>query len=301
MKRFDVYLYGMILKTTSFLLAGDYPKPDTYGEIKAKYTLTGGETGNCATVLQSLGCTVKMDGNHMGTETFPVIREFYESRGVDLSSLTYDPNYEGQQDYVLIDKTTRTPFSNFQSYFSDTVKRWNTPREEDIQSAKVAGIDPFFEGASEEAARLCHELGVSYVTIDCPYDGLLHTYAGINVLSNEFIRSNYPGRGQEELLDCYAGNGSGLTILTHGAKETLYKRAGDKTYTFLPYKIEAVSTLGAGDVFKAGCVYALLMGMTDLETVQFASACAAVACTHFPLPTNPPTLPEIQNCIHSRA
>ena len=42
---YDAYLYGMILRTNSFLLKGDYPKADTYGEILEKYSLPGGETG----------------------------------------------------------------------------------------------------------------------------------------------------------------------------------------------------------------------------------------------------------------
>ena len=48
---YDMYLYGMILRTNSFLLEGDYPEADTYAEIRKKYSLPGGETGTCATVL----------------------------------------------------------------------------------------------------------------------------------------------------------------------------------------------------------------------------------------------------------
>ena len=32
-----------------------------------------------------------------------------------------------------------------------------------------------------------------------------------------------------------------------------------------PFAVEVRSTLGAGDTFKAGCVYGLLKGMTDEE------------------------------------
>ena len=33
---YDMYLYGMILRTNSFLLEGDYPEADTYAEIRKK-------------------------------------------------------------------------------------------------------------------------------------------------------------------------------------------------------------------------------------------------------------------------
>ena len=82
---YDAYLYGMILRTNSFLLKGDYPKADTYGEILKKYSLPGGETGTCATVLLSLGRSVKMDGTYMGRTTMPFIQDFYKDKACDLT------------------------------------------------------------------------------------------------------------------------------------------------------------------------------------------------------------------------
>lgn len=64
-----------------------------------------------------------------------------------------------------------------------------------------------------------------------------------------------------------------------------------------PFKTEVKSTLGAGDTYKAGCLYALLKGMNDDETVRFASACSSVAISRFPLPLNPPTLEEVNNLL----
>ncbi len=289
----DVYLYGMILATTSFLLEGDYPKPDTYGEIKKKYRLPGGETGTCATVLNSLGVSIKLDGNHIGRNVKPVITEFYKDKAVDLTSLTFDETYEGLEDYVIIDRKTRTPFGNFNGYYSDTIKRWNTPKEEDIINSKVVGIDPYFGEQTNLVAEYCVKNHIKYVTIDCPYDEYLHKNSAINVVSNEFTRNAYPNANREELLQLYMEHSDGLTILTNGSKEFEFGRKSTGIHKFKPYSIDVVSTLGAGDTFKAGCVYALLKGMSDEETVQFASACSAVACTRFPLPLNPPKLEEV--------
>jgi hypothetical protein len=44
----DVYLFGQVLGTHSFLLTGDFLQPDEYAEIKAQYFLPGGETGTAA-------------------------------------------------------------------------------------------------------------------------------------------------------------------------------------------------------------------------------------------------------------
>ena len=64
-----------------------------------------------------------------------------------------------------------------------------------------------------------------------------------------------------------------------------------------PFEVKVKSTLGAGDTYKAGCVYALLNGFSDEETVRFASACSGIAISRFPLPLNPPKLDEVRNLI----
>jgi len=65
-----------------------------------------------------------------------------------------------------------------------------------------------------------------------------------------------------------------------------------------PFDVKVKSTLGAGDTFKAGCVYALLHGLTDAETVRFAAACSAIGISRFPLPLHPPRLEEVMALVH---
>ena len=300
MNTYDIYLYGMVLKSNSFLLKEDYPEPDSYGEVREKYSLPGGETGTCATVLASLGCTIKMDGNHMGRNTYPLIESFYRDKKVDYSSLLFDKNYEGLEDYILIDSKTRTCFGTFGKYFSQPIKRWNRPKKEDIEGAKVVGLDPFFKEESLQVAQLCQEMDKPYVVIDCPFDSELHRLSSVNVISNEYIKGMYPDWSREDIFKAYTENTNGLVILTLGAKEIMYGRKGQVAKYFKPYQVEVVSTLGAGDTFKAGCVYAILKDMNDEEIVSFASACAGIACTKFPIPLNPPYLEEVEDLIKSR-
>lgn len=297
----DIYLYGMVLLTESLLLAGAYPEADGYGEIAERYTVTGGETGTCATILSSLGTSVKMDGNHLGRDTYGPIRDFYGDLGVDMSPMTYDAEYAGLTDMVVIGGHTRTCFGAFGRYFSDPAHgRWNSPRREDIEGAKAAGIDPFFFEASASAARMCHEQGKKYVTIDCDYDSELHAYCEVNVISNDFIRWHYPDRDIDGLMAEYMARSEGLVIFTSGAKEILYGRKGEDIKRFSPYRVEVQSTLGAGDSFKAGAVYAVLQGMDDRGIVSFASATAAAAVSRYPIPKYPPDLKTIQEIIDSR-
>lgn len=294
-----IYLYGMTLASTSFLLDNGFLQPDEYSEIKVKYRLPGGETGTCATVLASLGESVKLDGNHIGYNVTPVIKDFYKDKSVNLDSLYFDDSYEGLEDFIIIADHVRSPMGTFGHYFSNGERRWNKPKEIDIENCTVAAIDPFFMEESQLVAEYCVKHGKPYVTIDCKYDSYIHHNAAVSVISGECIQNTYPDKTREELFPLFQENGGGLTIITNGGKGFCYGRKGETMKTFEPYKVHVVSTLGAGDTFKAGCTYALSKGMNDDELVKFASACSAVAISRFPLPLNPPTMEEITELINA--
>ena len=296
MKVVDVYLFGQILGTHSFLLKDGFLKPDEYSEIKEQYFLPGGETGTAATVLNSLGVTVRIDGTWIGTEVAPMLRDFYAGTGVDLSSLTFSDD-TGVMDYVVIAGLVRSPMGHFQTLFSSGKQWWNNPKEEDIIGCKVAAIDPFFGEQSDQAAEICVGHGIPYVTIDAVHDSYLHRHAAINVVSGECLSGQYDGMSADEVMKLMMQETEGLTILTQGGGDMLYGRRGKEIHKMRPFDVTVRSTLGAGDTFKAGCVYALLNGFSDMETVRFASACSAVAISRFPLPLNPPKKDEVNELL----
>lgn len=294
---YEVYMHGQILGTHSFLLKGGFLRPDNYSEIEAKYFLPGGETGTAATVLSSLGVSVKIDGTHIGTEVAPLIKEFYKDKSVDLSSLYFDPDYEGLMDYVVISGLVRSPMGVFQSLYEPGAKRrWNMPKEEDIIRCKVAAIDPFFIEASQKAAELCVKHNKRYVTIDSSHDSYIHQHSSINIISKECTESErYRDKSIEEIYNLFTETTNGLVIITRGEKEMIYGRKNFPMCEMKTIPVKAKSTLGAGDSFKAGCIYGLLNRMRDDKIICYASACAAVAISRFPLPLNPPTSEEVSS------
>jgi sugar/nucleoside kinase (ribokinase family) len=289
----DVYLFGQILGTHSFLLRDGFLQPDEYAEIKDQYFLPGGETGTAATVLDSLGVSVKMDGTWIGTEVAPMLKAFYADKQVDLSSMcfTEDP---GVMDYVVIAGLVRSPMGRFQTLFSTGERWWNIPKEEDIAGCKAAAVDPYFRDESLLAAELCRRNGVPFVTIDSPHDSRLHQMAAVNVVSKECVPEYYAGMAPEAVMEKMQQETDGLTIITQGGGDMLYARKGEPIRRMKPFPVTVRSTLGAGDTFKAGCVYGLMQGMQDEELVRFASACSAIAISRFPLPLNPPKLEEVK-------
>ena len=297
-KEAEVYLFGQVLGTHSFLLKDGFLRPDEYSEIGEHYFLPGGETGTAATVLDALGVSVRMDGTWIGTEVAPMLRSFYAEKQVDLSSLNFTEDDPGVMDYVVISGLVRSPMGRFQTLFSTGKRWWSIPKEEDIAGCKAAAIDPFFREETQLAAEICVRHGIPYVTIDSRHDSYLHRHAAINVVSKECTGTDYAGIHPEAIMELMQEETDGLTILTQGGGDMLYGRKGEKTHRMRPFDVEVRSTLGAGDTFKAGCVYALLHGMSNEETVRFASACSAVAISRFPLPLNPPRLEEVRKLIN---
>jgi sugar/nucleoside kinase (ribokinase family) len=60
------------------------------------------------------------------------------------------------------------------------------------------------------------------------------------------------------------------------------------------FHVEAVDTTGAGDVFRAGVIYALLRGWPTPDLLRFANAAAAVSCTRLGALGGVPTLDEVE-------
>ncbi|MCR5676123.1 MAG: carbohydrate kinase family protein [Lachnospiraceae bacterium] len=290
----EIYLFGQILGTHSFLLRDGFLQPDEYAEIKEQYFLPGGETGTAATVLDSLGVPIRMDGTWIGTEVAPMLKGFYSGRSVDLSRLHFVDDDPGVMDYVVIAGLVRSPMGRFQTLFASGRRWWNVPAEEDLDGCRAAAIDPFFFSETLRAAEICRRRGIPYVTIDSRHDSDLHRYAAVNVVSKECTSEHYAGMVPEDIMKLMQAETDGLTIITQGAGDMLYARKGEEIRRMKPFSVEVKSTLGAGDTYKAGCVYGLLKGMSDSEMVRFASACSAIAVSRFPLPLHPPTLGEVQ-------
>lgn len=289
----DVYLYGMTVFSTVYLLEGSYPEPDSYGEIRKTYRIPGGETGNSAIILSRCGLEAKIDGPFLGSETRDGISSFCQRFGVDCSGMVYDPSYEGLQDMVLVDRETRTVFGSFGSYFTEG-KRWSDFDKEAVLSSRIVSIDPFFGEVSQRLAVFCHRNGKPYVTIDCEPGSELQRHAAAVVISNEYIRNRFTGTDIDALYNSYTEAGDGLVILTFGSKDMLYGRKGSEMKRLPPFKVDVAGTLGAGDTFRGGVVYGVLNGYGDTDTVKFAAATAACVCRRFPMAFDPPTLEEIK-------
>lgn len=85
-------------------------------------------------------------------------------------------------------------------------------------------------------------------------------------------------RDIEKALRLLRQRHAGMLCVTLGSRGAALLD-GDRFIQQPAFPIDAIDTTGAGDVFRAGFIYALLRGDSPGEILRFACAAAAVSCT----------------------
>lgn len=297
MKDFDVYAYGVIAASELHLLSMPFPSPDGYAEIAETHFMTGGEALNSAIVLSRLGLSVQLDGNWIGDtpageRLLATIRRF----GIDTPRLRVEPGFAGVREIVFSDECSRTIFGNYIDLLSST-RKWNIPQKADLAKARIVCVDPPFQAESALVGAYAVELGIPFVSIDCPYGQALSSAATVVIISGEFRDREYPQADLSELFAEYQQRAQGLVVFTVGDNAILYGRRGAPSIRFKPYPVKVIDSAGAGDSFRAGVIYGLLLQWSDDQIIQYAAAVAGLVCASFPGVLNSPTHAEVMQFI----
>lgn len=72
---------------------------------------------------------------------------------------------------------------------------------------------------------------------------------------------------------------------------------GNESVFLPPYRVEVVSTIGAGDGFASGFLYALLKGMTVTDCLHYGNAAAAIVVSRLSCSEAMPALAEVDELI----
>jgi sugar/nucleoside kinase (ribokinase family) len=311
----DVYCFGHVSTGIVVRLDGPYPAAEGYGEIVEQLENHSGEAAGTAVTLARLGWDVVLEGNWIGDS--PECRRtlgFHRDCGIDCSGLVVRPGYPGATEIVISDGATRTVFGRYVDLLG-TAPQWPDPDLDRVVAARVVVVDPGFAGATPAVALAAHRAGRPLVTCDVRADVPLAEQASCVVVSNEFLRREYPGaevdrQARAELFDRYLARCPGLVVFTDGADPLWYGRGdiGSVPGGCLPgvrherpsFPVSTVDTAGAGDSFRGGVVHGMLQGWSDTETLRFAAAVAALVCTTSPGVRYAPTLSEVESFLAGR-
>jgi sulfofructose kinase len=72
---------------------------------------------------------------------------------------------------------------------------------------------------------------------------------------------------------------------------------GDRLHHVPAFKVEAVDTTGAGDVFRGAFIYAMLRGHEPADVLRYANAAAGLSCTRLGAMNGVPSADDVQKVM----
>lgn len=258
----------------------------------------GGQSATAACCLARLGWRVAYAGVHgddeAGQKTEPWLREF----GVDPAGLICKPGTGSQQAFIMVEEQTaeRTIV-----WHRDDACRLE-PEDVDpelIKAGRVLHLDGHFLEPSLKAARIARQHGL-LVSLDGErvYEGTseLVSLCQVVVGSNRFAQRLTGIEEPRQALEALAALGPAWTGRTLGADGAEMLVAGNYLKQ-AGFKVAAVDTTGAGDVFHAGLVHAILMDQHPRQALATACALAAMSVTQLGGRSALPTRDQLESFL----
>jgi sulfofructose kinase len=166
-------------------------------------------------------------------------------------------------------------------------------------SARLLHVDDDDQETAIAAARLGRAAGLPVTSdIDRITDRTEELVAAVTIpIFAEDVPLALSGRTDpESALRVLRKQHDGLLCVTLGAHGAL-ALDGDRAIYSPGYRITAVDTTGAGDVFRGGFIYGLLRRWPTEQILRFANAAAAVSCTRLGALTGVPDLADVESLL----
>jgi len=256
---------------------GGFPAEDRKQEVLGFLEQGGGPVATALVSLRRLGVGAAFSGVVSDDYAGERIRQGLRQEGVDLAPLVVRPGGESQRAFIIVNREsgTRTILwkrPTVAALTADEVRRdW-------IDGAGFLLLDGLMEGASMRAAELARGAGVP-VMLDAgsPRPGVLGLLPLVDYIVGSEEFSRHFSADPEEAVRKIAVHRPRAVTVTLGERGSVTWGEGRVFHT-PAFRVRAVDTTGAGDVFHGGYVFGLLKGWDLDKTVRFASAFAALKC-----------------------
>lgn len=279
MERFDVI--GVGYSSVDYLgIVDKYPPPEDVKMPMSEFTKQGGGPVATALVaLSRLGATTAFVGK-MGDDEFGTfMKDQLEKEKVDTTQVITEPGKSSQFAFIIVDQATgkRTILWS-QSEVSPL--RASEMDREFITSGRMLHLDGLQMEAGLEAARWAKEADMTVIldgdTVRPGIDELI-CFTDVLITSRDFAiqftGEEDPERGLRK-MHSMGPQIVGTTLGTDGCillwEDSILRKPA--------FKVDAVDTTGAGDVYHGAFIYGLLQNWSLEKTAEFANAVAAMKC-----------------------
>jgi sulfofructose kinase len=262
--------------------------------VSSRRIMPGGQVATTLCCCARLGLKSTYLGTFGSDENGRFIRSTLEAHGIDTThARTRDvPN---RYAVILLDERTGDRSVLWQRDPALALDPGDLPAVP-IERARLVHVDAVDEEAAIAAARLARAAGAQVTTDIDDVTGRtpeLIAAATFPILA-EHVPSQLTGEADpERALRLLRRNHDGRLCVTLGERGALMLD-GDRLHRAPAFRIDAVDTTGAGDVFRGALIYSLLRGDDAGTMLRFASAAAAISCTREGAIGGIPTLDEIE-------
>jgi sugar/nucleoside kinase (ribokinase family) len=132
------------------------------------------------------------------------------------------------------------------------------------------------------------------------FDDPLLAMATHAICSGESLRSTFPGETAANAIMQIQRISGGFVAVTDGPNDVLWCDGGE-VRAMPAFKVKAVDTLGAGDVFHGGFALALMEGQSLPDALRFAAAASAVKVQRFGGSATAPARAEVEAMLRQKA
>ncbi len=261
--------------------------------------------GGCAaTASAAVGClggrsmlAARLGRDSVGDQ----IVEELEGYGVDCSLVRRYPDRRSSMSSIFIDKTGERMIVNFRDTDLPEECDW-LPDLADLGIGAVLA-DTRWAGGAEAAMAAAHQAGLPAI-LDAE-GPVREAEQAVGMASHIAFSRNglVDWTGHEDLQrgirDVAARTGAFVSV-TDGAHGTWYIDASGEHHV-PAYPVEAVDTLGAGDVWHGAFALRLAEGADAGNAIRFASAVAAIKCSRYGGRAGVPDRGEVEAFMVERA
>ncbi len=274
----DVVGVGLNATDTVIPLA-HCPSSGSKVEFRSASVMLGGQVASSIVACQQWGLRTRYVGKLGDDNAAALHRAEFSRLGVDTRILTA-PGCASQQAFILVeDSGERTVLWKRDDRL--TIRPEELQREW-ILDARALHIDGHDTSAAITAAGWAREAGIPVIAdLDKLYPGVMPLLEEIDYLIvSRDLPEQLTGEPdlRKSLVEMHRRFGCKLAAATMG-EDGVLAYDGKRVYYAPAFCIGAVDTTGAGDIFRAGFVYALLQGWPLERQLDFACAAGALNCT----------------------
>jgi sulfofructose kinase len=259
--------------------------------------LLGGQVATTLATCAGFGLRTRYVGTFGNDDHGRLIRSELEQRGIDTSfaSVRYAANRHA---VILVDERTGERTIVWQRDPALTLQPEQVTSDM-LDGARLLHVDNVDEDAAVAAARLARGAGLIVTTdIDQVSE---RTPELVAAATFPILAERVPGALTGEAdpvraLRAMRRQHDGMLCVTLGTRGSMLLD-GDELYHAPAFRVHAVDSTGAGDVFRGALIASLLRGDAPETMLRFANAAAALSCTREGAIAGVPSLADVTHIL----